>query len=89
MIGDQLIIGSRFNYNAILSVTTFPIFVIYENPLDYPGKFVARVWDLDKPTPFCAVRDSYRDIIATLPRNHMFRIPRDPRDEARIVESWV
>lgn len=78
----------KFNYSAIRSIVKMPIFVIFKNPDDFPGKYVARVFDFDKPTRICAVRDNYKDIIATLPE-FLHRFPRSPGDAACIMESWI
>lgn len=33
-----------------LSQLKFPVISIYEYPVDYPDEYVARIFDLDKPT---------------------------------------
>lgn len=70
-----------------------PIVVIYHNPSDYPGKFVARrQWagagtvTVD-PEPLI-VGDSLTEVRAIVPAS-MTRIPRDPNDEPQIVECWL
>lgn len=40
-----------------------PFIAVYENPKDYPGKCVARIYDTDKPTNVVLVRDTYDDIL--------------------------
>ena len=88
MKGDAFLMGRKFNYYALLTQLKMPMFVIYRDPVDYPGKFVARVFDLNKPTPYCAIRDSYNEIVETVPEA-MTRIPRDPHDDPKIIETWA
>ena len=40
----------RFNGAQIRRTVKAPIVCVYNGPTDYPGQFVARLWDLDKPT---------------------------------------
>jgi hypothetical protein len=70
-----------------------PIVVIYENPLDYPGKFVARrQWASAgrvevEPEPLI-VGDSLTEVRGVIP-DGMVCLDRDPSDEPQIVECWV
>lgn len=70
--------------------------VIYENPSDYPGQFVARVWLVGagwfKPTQRCvtattlpAVREKMRESFGM----NLYKMPRDQMDDPCIVEVWV
>lgn len=72
------------------------VWVIYERPRDYPGLFVVR--------PQHPHRDAYGDFYVTygdatthrtleearqvIPPG-LVRVPRDPRDDPKIVESWI
>lgn len=68
-----------------------PIIVIYENVSDYKGYFIARIWDLDKPTDtFMLKKDLHKireDIKANLP--NMVRLPKAQNDDPCIVETWI
>jgi hypothetical protein len=68
------------------------MFVIYNSPRDYPGKFVLRRWIIDegtsKPDDSAIIADTLEAIRAAVPFG-MFRLERDPQDEPQIVESWV
>lgn len=68
------------------------MWVITENPTDYPGQFVARQWIIGSraysPTTEHHVAETLDQIRAMLPP-FLTMIPRDPRDERIIVESWV
>ena len=39
-------IVKRFDYNRLVRQTTMPIITIFNSPTDYPGKYVARVFDV-------------------------------------------
>ena len=68
-----------------------PIIVIYNNPKDYKGYFVARIWELDKPTDTLMLKKSLskirEDIKAHLP--NMVRLPKAQNDDKAIVETWI
>ena len=74
-----------------LSQLKAPIIVIYDNPSDYKGYFVARVWDLDKPTDTLMLKKVLRkireDIKANLP--NMVTLARAKSDDPVIVETWI
>ena len=63
--------------------------VVYYNPSDHPGKYVARLFgrDLD-PRPEYVQRDNLEEIRACIPKG-MCMIPRDSSDDPVIVEVWV
>ncbi|WP_089610078.1 hypothetical protein [Dehalobacterium formicoaceticum] len=65
-----------------------PIIVIYNNPADYPGKFVARLWDVNKPTRYAVVKDTLEEARKAIPY-FMWRIGRDEKDDPVIVEIWM
>lgn len=78
----------RFNLNQIRRTSRAPIICVYNSPADYPEKFVARLWDLDKPTRYIAVAETLEEIRETIPED-MIRFCRDERDDPCIVESWI
>jgi hypothetical protein len=68
------------------------LWVITENPSDYPGQFVAREWhigqNINAPTPRCHVAGTLDEVRAKLPP-FLTRLPPDPRDDRVIVETWI
>ena len=69
------------------------VYTIYENPTDYPGKFVVRKHDViaGSSTPAelpCAIASSLDEARKTIP-DGMVNIQRLPEDEPQIVESWI
>lgn len=64
------------------------IWVVYERPLDYPGGFIARRFELDSPTTDIRKGESLNAVRDQLPPG-LTRIDRDPNDEPQIVECWL
>lgn len=82
-------IVTRFDYARLVKQATIPIITVYRNPADYPGKFVARVWDTDRPTNLAAIADTYEELLQAIPVNQMVRMAPDARDDPAIVETWI
>jgi hypothetical protein len=64
-----------------------PIWVIYENTGDAPGRFVARKWAVDKPTGDVINGATLEDVREKIPRGLM-RFPRDHSEDDDVVETW-
>lgn len=68
-----------------------PVVVIYNSPVDYKGYFVARIWDMDKPTNTLMLKKDLNkireDIKAHCP--NMVRLQRAKKDDPCIVETWI
>lgn len=64
------------------------MFVVYDHPLDYPGHFVVRRWSGDQPTENFAVARTIEEARAHVPMG-LHRLPRQPDDDAAIVEVWL
>ncbi len=82
-------IVNRFDYARLVKQSTMPIITVFKSPTDYPGKYVARVYDLEKPTNLVAVADTYEELLEAIPTRQMVRLERDPKDDPVIVETWV
>jgi len=81
------IIVDTFKTGNVLSVA-MPIVVIYKNPSDFPNKFVARVWEVNKPTRIAMLKDSLEEIHSNLPEG-LIHFERDLDDDPCIVETWL
>lgn len=72
-----------------------PTWVVYDNPRDYPGFFVARkrlVTDRgDQPAEALMTATSLKNIRRLIMKKMpgAFKIPRDSKDDPVIVESWI
>lgn len=65
-----------------------PIWTVYQSPVDYPGKFVARLFIWDKPTAKVLIAPSLEALRALLP-NGLSCLARSPADAPGIVETWL
>lgn len=69
------------------------MYTVYQNPRDFPGKFVVRRFRVSKDgvvpelKPW-AVKDSLEEVHKELPP-HLFKTRRMPEDESHIVEVWL
>lgn len=65
-----------------------PIIVVYDSPADFPGKYVGRLWDVDKWTKYAVVRDSLQSLHETIPPR-FYRLERQHGDDPVILETWL
>lgn len=77
--------------NADLSGITMPMIAVYKNPADYPGWFVARVFDHGQPLNIHIRRRRIEEIHADIIKTFPGMIPFAPgaEDDSHIVETWV
>ena len=75
-------------------MTSLAIWTVYNSPTDYPDKFVARRFDVDKdgPRPSDSIivapdLETLRDILEF--ELHLTCLTRNHEDEPQIVESWL
>lgn len=64
------------------------IYVIYQNPNDYPGKFVVRRWRGLTPDPHAEVRTTLTAARAAVPPG-LVLLSRCPDDDPCIAETWL
>lgn len=64
------------------------LWTIYASPTDYPGKFVARRFEMDRPTSEVILADTLDEVRSLLPRG-LTCIGRSSYDEPQIVETWL
>ena len=66
-----------------------PVIAVYEHPDDFPDKYVARVFDVDRPTDTVVVKDSLLDIQRDIGENtcRIF-VPRGAEDVRSLVGGW-
>ena len=77
--------------NADLSGITMPMIAVYKNPADYPGWYVARVFDHGQPLNVHIRRRRIEEIHADIIKTFPGMIPFAPgaEDDPCIVETWV
>ena len=76
------------SFEPVLEECRLPLITVYFSPEDFPDTWVARLYDIEKPTKYFALANTYKEIRAFKPRNmHIFK--RDDKDVLSIVEIWV
>jgi len=68
--------------------TGLSLWTVYDSPSDYPGRFVARRFELNRPTRLVLVASSLEGVRRLLPPG-LYCLPRLPGDEPHIVEVWL
>ena len=66
------------------------IWTVYQNPSDYPEKFVARLWCNDQATGSIIIAPDLDTLHETLHVEYggLHRMARHPDDDPTIVETW-
>lgn len=64
------------------------IYCIYDHPLDFPDKYIARLWNGPLPTSTTLEADTLEAIREKLPKG-LSLVPRMPNDDPVIAECWV
>lgn len=78
-----------------MSKRLLPVVVIYQDPSDFPGKFVARRQWVTKGGTIeieacpLAVVDSLDEARAVVPAQQSYRADRLPNDDPSILEIWI
>jgi hypothetical protein len=67
-----------------------PMWTVYENPTDYPGKFVARLFHGETPTASIVIADDLETIRDMMQFEFgLVKLMRSPGDDPKIVEVWL
>ncbi|EIT84278.1 hypothetical protein A374_15868 [Fictibacillus macauensis ZFHKF-1] len=74
--------------NVDVSQLNIPMIVIYNSPKDIPGKYVARLYDVDQPTNITMIKETLAELHEALPPN-VHHVPRNANDHPTIVETWL
>lgn len=78
----------KLDYAMLRKELTLPLICIYEKPKDYPSGYVARVFDLNRPTLLYWTGDTITRVRDAIPPE-MHRIPRSQGDDPAIRETWI
>ena len=66
-----------------------PIIAVYDSPEDFPGRAVARLYDVDRPTETIMVRTTAREIHKEIRENTgMVFFQRGAEDVRSLVGVW-
>ncbi len=75
---------------ADLTGLFWPMIAIYRIPKDYPGKYVARIYDLDKPTNVVMIKDTLEELQEDIGKNtKLIYIPRSIEDHETVEGVWI
>lgn len=73
-----------------LSDLKHPVIAIYEHPKDYPKYYVARVFDVDKPTDTVILKNTLAAVQEDIKENtKMMFFSRETEDDPCIVGAWI
>jgi hypothetical protein len=75
-------------------MSTLSMWTVYKNPKDYPGKYVARLFEVDgkgaRPTGSIIIMDELDDLRDILAFDmHLTPLNRNDGDDPVIVETWL
>lgn len=70
------------------------IYVVYDNPLDYPGEFVLKrdfilKGEVKRDPTFVIVTKDYKVILELMQKKSLHRMARWEDDDPAIKETWV
>ena len=72
------------------SSVSVPFIALFRGPDDYPGKYVARLFDLDKPTNAVMVRDELKEIEEDIKTNtNLVFVERGTEDVKSLLGVWM
>ena len=66
----------------------FPVFTVYKNVRDFPGKYGVRLFDGTRPMRLITIRDTLDEARATIPEG-FYCVQKSPDDDPVIVETWL
>ncbi|MDO4275894.1 MAG: hypothetical protein Q4D16_19680 [Eubacteriales bacterium] len=67
-----------------------PMYAVYYNTFDYPGKYVARLYDVDKPTNIVIIKDTIEEMQEYFDQKTPFiYFRRGAGDVPELVGVWV
>lgn len=66
-----------------------PIIAVYENPKDFPGQIVARVWEVNRPTDTIIVKSSLEEMQQDISKTGMAFLPRTKQDDPALIGTWI
>lgn len=67
------------------------MWTIYDHPTDHPDHFVVRSWALraDRASPREALLAPTLTAARALVPGGLYCLPRDPLDDAKVIETWI
>jgi hypothetical protein len=65
------------------------LWTIYERPSDYPDGYIARRWELGRPTVDVLTSTDLKALRNQLQERGLYCLVRHPYDEPHIIETWL
>ncbi len=86
-------IFNEARFRAMTEANCTPIFTVYDSPTDMPGWFVVRMHIANKDghrgTDYAWTFLKLEDARDALEGEGLILLPRDEKDDPKIVESWI
>lgn len=70
-----------------VSLMKMPFIVIYDHPKDYSESYVARLFDVNKPTNIVIISEDLEALRKKVPEG-MVKFNREKEDDEKILESY-
>ena len=72
-------------------MTDVEVWTVYDHPIDYPDKIVARKFLNDRPTQEIMIGDTIEDVRKQLITRYPYltRLEPDATDDIVILETWI
>lgn len=68
---------------------TIPIIGIYREPADHPDKYVARIFDADRPTPIIMLSDNLEELKKDIEQTGMVFLLRGKEDVPELIGAYM
>lgn len=65
-----------------------PLIMVYDHPIDYPEKYVARLFNGKQATHIVVLADTLEELREAKPER-MARIDRQEKDPPKVAETWL
>lgn len=65
------------------------LWTIYDHPIDFPDKFVARRFENSLPTSEIIITPSLDELRDRFEENGLVCVQRHPHDDPKIIEVWI
>lgn len=87
----DILVDSFIEDLDLRTISNFPMISIYGNPKDYPGKYVARVFDIRpgevRATRYIMISENLEELRSAMPSELSF-MDKTPKDDPELLEVW-
>lgn len=75
-------------YGLDMSDMKMPLITVFYSPVDMPNRYIARLFDLEKPTDCVVKGNTLEEIRKAIPPRFK-QVPRMKNDHDSVVEVWI